>query len=410
MSYVELRKLYYKDESLYRAEYEERFSSPDTVKLNFNIKSNPAFFVQTAEISQLIYQILRSDKNIYKLSQALPGVAIDQFTRRCLIDEIILTNKIEGVYSTRKEISNVLDELADRSKKKRGKMQRFSGLVANYSKLKNREFVKITNCADIRQLYDEIVLPEVLEEDSKNAPDGRIFRKDSASVFDGTDKEIHRGVSPESAIIEEMEKALAFLNDDNIEGLYRISCFHYLLEYIHPFYDGNGRLGRFIVSNLLAQELEPLLAYRISYTITEHIKDYYNAFKICNNQYNLGDITPFVMMMLMMIKRSISQLEEALQSRALRLDKYNKILDTLPIGIGRTGEVAFFLVQASLFSEHGISTRVLEENLKSSYSTVRKELEIIEREGFLIKKRVGKEKFYSIDMERLDNILINVAK
>ena len=410
MSYVELRKLYYKDESLYRAEYEERFSSPDTVKLNFNIKSNPAFFVQTAEISQLIYQILRSDKNIYKLSQALPGVAIDQFTRRCLIDEIILTNKIEGVYSTRKEISNVLDELADSSKKKRGKMQRFSGLVANYSKLKNREFVKITNCADIRQLYDEIVLPEVLEEDSKNAPDGRIFRKDSASVFDGTDKEIHRGVSPESAIIEEMEKALAFLNDDNIEGLYRISCFHYLLEYIHPFYDGNGRLGRFIVSNLLAQELEPLLAYRISYTITEHIKDYYNAFKICNNQYNLGDITPFVMMMLMMIKRSISQLEEALQSRALRLDKYNKILDTLPIGIGRTGEVAFFLVQASLFSEHGISTRVLEENLKSSYSTVRKELEIIEREGFLIKKRVGKEKFYSIDMERLDNILINVAK
>lgn len=410
MSYVELRKLYYKDESLYRAEYEERFSSPDTVKLNFNIKSNPAFFVQTAEISQLIYQILRSDKNIYKLSQALPGVAIDQFTRRCLIDEIILTNKIEGVYSTRKEISNVLDELADRSKKKRGKMQRFSGLVANYSKLKNREFVKITSCADIRQLYDEIVLPEVLEEDSKNAPDGRIFRKDSASVFDGTDKEIHRGVSPESAIIEEMEKALAFLNDDNIEGLYRISCFHYLLEYIHPFYDGNGRLGRFIVSNLLAQELEPLLAYRISYTITEHIKDYYNAFKICNNQYNLGDITPFVMMMLMMIKRSISQLEEALQSRALRLDKYNKILDTLPIGIGRTGEVAFFLVQASLFSEHGISTRVLEENLKSSYSTVRKELEIIEREGFLIKKRVGKEKFYSIDMERLDNILINVAK
>ena len=410
MSYVELRKLYYKDESLYRAEYEERFSSPDTVKLNFNIKSNPAFFVQTAEISQLIYQILRSDKNIYKLSQALPGVAIDQFTRRCLIDEIILTNKIEGVYSTRKEISNVLDELADRSKKKRGKMQRFSGLVANYSKLKNREFVKITSCTDIRQLYDEIVLPEVLEEDSKNAPDGRIFRKDSASVFDGTDKEIHRGVSPESAIIEEMEKALAFLNDDNIEGLYRISCFHYLLEYIHPFYDGNGRLGRFIVSNLLAQELEPLLAYRISYTITEHIKDYYNAFKICNNQYNLGDITPFVMMMLMMIKRSISQLEEALQSRALRLDKYNKILDTLPIGIGRTGEVAFFLVQASLFSEHGISTRVLEENLKSSYSTVRKELEIIEREGFLIKKRVGKEKFYSIDMERLDNILINVAK
>ena len=406
MGYIELRKLYYRDENLYRAEYEERFAAPDAVKLDFMIKSNQAFFIQTAEMSQLIYQILRIDKEIYKLSRELPGVAIDQFTRRCLIDEIVLTNKIEGVYSTRKEISSVLDDLADQSKKKRGKMRRFTGLVTNYSKLKNNEFVKITSCSDIRQLYDEIVLPEVLEEDPQNAPDGKIFRKDSASIVDGRDKEIHRGISPESAIVENMEKALAFLNDESIESLYRIACFHYLLEYIHPFYDGNGRLGRFIVSNLLAQELEPLLAYRISYTITEHITEYYSAFKVCNDPHNLGDITPFVLMMLTMIQKSISQLEDALKSRISRLNKYNEILNGLPFGAGRTGEVAFYLVQASLFSEHGISTRILEENLNNSYSTVRKELDTIEKEGFLITKRVGKEKFYSIDIEKIDRMLL----
>lgn len=410
MGYLELGKMYYGDKVSYRAEYEARFSSPDTIKLNFWIKSNQVFFVPTPELSNLIFQILRTDKRITSLSRALPQVAIDQFTKRCLIDEIVLTNKIEGIYSTRKEIATVLDELAASSEKKKGKRRRFLGLVAKYLKLQTGDFVEITTCEDIRKLYDEIVLPEVIEEDPNNAPDGTIFRKESASIKTSTDKEIHRGVYPESAIIQEIEKALEFLNDENIEKLYRISGFHYLLEYIHPFYDGNGRLGRFLISNLLAQDLDPLIAYRISYTITENIADYYDAFKTCNDPHNLGDITPFMLMMLGMIKESVLQLEDALQKRKTRLDQYRDLLSNLPIGESKSGRMCYVLIQAALFSEHGISTKELQECLENSYSTVKKGLDFIEKEGLLIKEKVGKENFYSLDLSKLDQILFDMAK
>lgn len=407
MGYTNLGKLYYTDKEKYASEYAARISSSDTIQLNFEIKKNPAFFVQTSEVSNLVIQILKTDKRISGISRQLPKVAIDQFTRRCLIDEIILTNKIEGVYSTRKEIAGALDELSDKVKKGK-KRRRFLGLVAEYQKLQMRPKIALNTCQDIRNLYNEIVLQEVVEENPNNAPDGRIFRKDSASIHTETDKEIHRGVYPESAICEEMDKALAVLRNDEIELLYRVSAFHYMLEYIHPFYDGNGRLGRFIVSYLLAQELDPLISYRLSYTITQNITAYYDAFKICNEPKNLGDITPFIIMMLNMVKESTSQLEIALDKRLTRLERYDEIIGKLPGGENpRTGEAYFGLIQAALFAEHGISTQELMSYLKSSYATVRKELDRIAAAGLLKKTKVGKEKFYLLDLEKLDQMLFS---
>ena len=410
MGYISLGKLYYSDHENYSAEYARRFSSPETIKLDFEIHGNQAFFVQTTEVTSRIFQILKADKRISVLSKELPGIAIGHFTKRCLIDEIFLTNKIEGVYSTRREIAVVLEEL-NNPEKSGAKRRRFYGLVAKYEKLIEKEIVPLDTCEDIRALYDEIVLPEVAAEDPSNIPDGNIFRKDSASIKTATDKEIHRGVYPESAIVQEMKRALACLNDSEIEVLYRIVYFHYLLEYIHPFYDGNGRLGRFIVSYLLAQELDPLLAYRISFTITENISEYYSAFRVCNDTKNLGDITPFIIMMLEMVCKSIIQLETALENRKTRLDKYSGLIPVLPGGTSNRTRLAYYgLIQAGLFAEDGVSTREFKKFLETSYTTAKAELDLIDKEGFLKKKRVGRENYYMLDLEKLDALLLEQAE
>ena len=106
------------------------------------------------------------------------------------------------------------------------------------------------------------------------------------SVESATQKEIHRGIYPESKIIECMEQALKVLNANEMDELFKVAVFHYLFGYIHPFYDGNGRTSRFISSYLLSKEFEPTIAYRLSYTIKENIKEYYQAFKICNDRHN----------------------------------------------------------------------------------------------------------------------------
>ena len=404
MNYIELPKLYYADKENYEVEYQRRFTSPDTTRLNFRVKGNNAFFVQNTEVSNLVFQILKTDKAITMLGSGLPGVAHDQFAKRCLIDEIVLTNRIEGVHSTRREIAAVLNDL-EVTVRGSNKRKRFWGLVNQYYKLKSKEYAELKTCNDVRRLYDELVLYEVVEENPENTPDGELFRKGSTSIHSVTDKEIHRGLYPETAIVEGLEKALIFLNDESVEKLFRIAVFHYLLEYIHPFYDGNGRLGRFIVSNMLTQELNPLLAYRISYTITENINRYYKAFETCNATNNLGDLTPFLLMMLEMIKTSSLELEENLRALHARLAHYTGVLEKLTNGAdNRSKEAYFILTQAGLFSEYGLSTKEYNDSLGCSYTTGRKELDAIDAKNLLTKRRIGRENYYMINLEALDAI------
>jgi Fic family protein len=408
MAYRELTKLFYESKDTYISTYESRYNSPDTIKLNFRIKNNIAFFVQNAEASGLVFKILQTDKRISILISMLPGVAIEQFINRCLIDEIILTNKIEGVYSSRREIAAILNEL-EKAVEIQGKRKRFRGLVQQYYKLIANEEISFQSCEDIRRIYDELVLPEVIEENHRNAPDGKLFRKDSTSVHSVTDKEVHRGAYPESAIIKEMEEALALLNDNSIFSLYRIMIFHYLFGYIHPFYDGNGRLGRFIVSAALSREVHPLLAYRISYTIAENIKLYYNAFNVCNDPHNLGDVTPFLLMMLNIISSSALQLEDALRKRYSKLLYYQQNIDKLPYGeVARTQNTYSLLIQAGLFSENGISTKSLESCMGNSYTTIKKELDFIDSHHLLKKNRAGRDNLYMLDLESFDKILLDL--
>ena len=80
-----------------------------------------------------------------------------------------------------------------------------------------------------------------------------------------------------------MSKALDFLNHSEISTPVRVAVFHYMLGYIHPFYDGNGRMARFISSYTLSQEMDPLIGVRLSYTIKENIAAYYKLFKETND-------------------------------------------------------------------------------------------------------------------------------
>lgn len=405
MSYKSLRELSYSKSVNMERVHNERFNSEYAQKLDFNVAGYQAFFVQSPEVIEKAMDILRLDKHICLLTRSLPGVAGLQYAQRCLIDEIVITNNIEGVHSSRREIGDRLDELGEQSAQK-GKAGKFHGLVLKYSKLMSGGDVKLDTAQDLRKLYDEIVLPEVVKESAKNMPDGKLFRKDMTEVKTGAERVKHRGVYPESAIIDGVEKALAFLNDKSIEPLYRMCIFHYLLEYIHPFYDGNGRLGRFILSYGIAENLETLLAYRISGTIKENIGKYYKAFDVCNDKRNRGDLTPFLIMMLDMLRGSALELKSSLIDKLKRWDYYEDAISAYPESkSNKRMELLYsLLVQAALFSDVGISTNDLKAQLNVSYNTLKGLLEQVEGTGLLCSRRVKSGKYYFIDLDKVDEM------
>ena len=397
MEYELLSKIFYKKPTEYESIYDARFNSEASIKLPIKIHENVGFIFNTNEITKLLVKIYKTINKINLLRTHLPNIAIDSYIIKSLKDEIALTNEIEGVRSTRKEIEDAIDSI------KNDKSARFKGLVDKYFKLISNEIIPLNNCEDIRTIYDALVLPEIEKE---NLPDGILFRKEPVQVVSATQKEKHRGIMPESKIIESLDLCLDFLKNDDIDSLTKISTFHYLFGYIHPFYDGNGRTSRFISSYLIKNELDVLLALKLSYTVKNNINKYYKAFDVCNDRKNKGDITFFVVTFLELLSQASDDLYTKIADLNDQLNYYNNIINTLvneKVLNDKQAKCIFILCQNRLFDDTYMNMNTLTELLEKSDTTTRKILKSLESKNLLVKSRNKNQYLYSANLDSLSS-------
>lgn len=400
MAYRELKKICFdrKTKDQCEAVYRRRFESESTIVFDFLIKENPAFLVMNSEVVNLIWNISRLDMLVGGLQKELPHIALSQFTMRTMVDEIKLTNDIEGVNSTRKEIAALLEIVNEAESKK--ERNRLYGMVYKYNRLMTGDGISLSSCGDIRKLYDDFVSDEVRLEKPDNLPDGTYFRKDPVSVYSRTDVKIHEGLFPEAKIIESMEKALKILNNEEINVLIRIAVFHYFFGYIHPFYDGNGRMTRFISSYLLSKEMSSLVHFRLSYTIKNDITAYYRLFKNANDPRNRGDLTPFVIGFLNFIFSALEDLNESLMEKRETLKSFHQAIGTFPIH-DKERDILYILTQNALFGIKGLDIVSLEGNSRFGRSTLLKILKTLEDMHLLKIEKEGKKFLYTADLVAL---------
>lgn len=397
MEYELLSKIFYKKPTEYESIYDARFNSEASIKLPIKIHENVGFIFNTNEITKLLVKIYKTINKINLLRTHLPNIAINSYIIKSLKDEIALTNEIEGVRSTRKEIEDAIDSI------KNDKSARFKGLVDKYFKLISNEIIPLNNCEDIRTIYDALVLPEIEKE---NLPDGILFRKEPVQVVSATQKEKHRGIMPESKIIESLDLCLDFLKNDDIDSLIKISAFHYLFGYIHPFYDGNGRTSRFISSYLIKNELDILLALKLSYTVKNNINKYYKAFDVCNDRKNKGDITFFIVTFLELLSQASDDLYTKIADLNDQLNYYNNIINTLvneKVLNDKQAKCIFILCQNRLFDDTYMNMNTLTELLEKSDTTTRKILKSLESKNLLVKSRNKNQYLYSANLDSLSS-------
>jgi len=393
MLYEPLNKIFYKDNESYETIYRERFNSEFAHRYNFTIGGDQAFVGLNLEILNLITSILQLDKRLLKVTNHLPPIALTQFTRKCVVDEIQLTNEIEGVHSTRKEIRELINDESVNKKRKR-----LYGLVQKYMMLSNRQEIKLKTCQDIRTLYDEFILAEVKADDMSNIPDGDIFRKDIVEIVSPSQKIIHKGLFPEAKIITAMTSALDILHDNKLNTFVNIAVFHYMFGYIHPFYDGNGRMARFISSYLLNQQLESVIGFSLSYTIKNKIKKYYDIFKDANDYKSKGDLTPFVIGFLEFIEEVIENLCVTIEGRAEQFKFYVGKIGKCADGNKSIRDILFVLVQNALFDDEGICISELAQATEMGQSTVRAWLKKIP-DDIMIITQSGRMNVYRINLD-----------
>ncbi|MBL7827428.1 MAG: Fic family protein [Saprospiraceae bacterium] len=145
----------------------------------------------------------------------------------------------------------------------------------------------------------------------------------------GKEKVHYEAVTPEM-VKSEMDKFLNWVNNDNsLDPVIKAAIAHFWFIIIHPFDDGNGRIGRAITDMLLARaEGSGERFYSMSSQILTERKRYYEILQ--KEQHSSGDITEWLEWFLHCLKNAMLATESTTQ-RILRKAEFWKRQEHTPI-------------------------------------------------------------------------------
>ena len=157
-----------------------------------------------------------------------------------------------------------------------------------------------------------------------------MLRTGDVGVFDSDGNVIH--VAPPAPIArEQIEQLFNWVKESDVQMLIKSSVFHYEFEFIHPFRDGNGRMGRYWQTALLAG-WKPIFKYiPIESVIKDNQEEYYTAIKISTSQ---GKSNVFIEFMLNVILKAITDIvndtTEHYNHLSVQINKLMHVLETYP--------------------------------------------------------------------------------
>lgn len=131
------------------------------------------------------------------------------------------------------------------------------------------------------------------------------YRSKNVGILKGT-KVKH--VAPKPSMVPElMEKLFKWIKEDkDTHFLIKSSVVHYEIEFIHPFEDGNGRMGRFWQTLILSTNNSIFKYVPIESLIEKNQKSYYETLELCDKA---GDSTLFIEFMLEIIVKSLKEFD-----------------------------------------------------------------------------------------------------
>lgn len=129
------------------------------------------------------------------------------------------------------------------------------------------------------------------------------FRNQGVGIFQGSN--VAHIAPPADKVRFLMQDLFKYLKDSDELTLIKSCAFHYEMEFIHPFLDGNGRMGRLWQTIILSKAYPVFEFLPLETVIIQSQDDYYKALAISDKA---GDSTAFIEYMLQVIENSLAGL------------------------------------------------------------------------------------------------------
>ena len=135
-----------------------------------------------------------------------------------------------------------------------------------------------------------------------------IYRNGGVGVFNGSHC-LHMA-PPASMVPSLIRNLLSWVKTTKTHPLISSCVFHYEFEFIHPFADGNGRMGR-MWQTLLLMQWKPVFAWiPVETIVKENQQEYYNSIAKCDKE---GNSSSFIQFMLKCILKSLQEIKKSNQ-------------------------------------------------------------------------------------------------
>ena len=400
-NYLELSKLYYQKANI-EEELNKRLENPCVYKTSLYIspilrgervsEEVELFFLPIKNILMLQDEIIQNSRDILNLSNELPEVALNYCVREIMVNEIIKSNGIEGVHTTKKDVYDSMNS---------NKKYRFSGIIKKYKQITENKIQKINSAEEIRKIYDEVFSEEIMI-NPENQLDGKLFRKGLVYVTDSSMKNVHLGDSNEDLILKHIQNLIIFMNKKDINFLLKACITHYYFEYIHPFYDGNGRFGRLIFSMYLAKKLDVFTGLSLSYAIFSEKEKYSKLFLNTSNSKNFGEITFFLIGILELIKKGQESIIKMLEDKIEKLNFSRNYLNNLNLS-DLEKDIMFVYIQNHIFSNSDLEDKELCKIINMSRPTLKNNIEQLIKKEYLTK--ISKKPITHVLSDKLQKVI-----
>jgi len=275
------------------------------MRYNWQLESWPAFSYDLAEVSGLLSKIDQVSGKVYGLVEGLPNDLEVDALLNLVVAEAIETSEIEGESLLRSDVmSSVKNNLG---------LNAVPELVGDHRAEGISELMIVA-----RHDFDLVLTEAMLFEWHRLLFKGVNFTSAQMSLKPELAKlthslgnwrqgttpmqvvsgrighpTIHFEAPPSAVLPELMREFIQWFNDsrDTLPGAVRAAVAHLYFESIHPFEDGNGRIGRAIAEKAISQSLGSPVLMSLSRTINANKKGYYSALETAQRS---NEITPWV--------------------------------------------------------------------------------------------------------------------
>lgn len=312
-----------------------------------------------------------------------------------LIEESISSSQIEGANTTRKKAKEMIQ--LEKKPKNKSELMIMNNFITMKYIVQNKE----------KDLTPENILyiHKLISNDTLDSPneEGAFRENDDIHVVNYSKSEIVHTPPLKKDLERLIDELCVFFNNDSIDFIHPIikGCIiHFMIGWIHPFTDGNGRTARALFYWYMLKKGYWLTEYL---SISKIIRDTKNQYKksYLYTESDDNDLSYFITYHIKIMEKAYEALKEYINRKQKEVFQAAKFMKIPEIN-ERTAQILKLLNDDS---DRVLNTKEVETRFNVSNFTARSDLKTLVRLGFLDVIQVNKKKRNYIKSENFDIII-----